>query len=366
MNRNKLMDDYGYLNTRVKAMNRDLFKREFFMELLNQPELGGVVEALQGNILYGENMSAALAESSGLNAIEKALRHNLSRTFGKILHMSSGEPRSLMCILLNRWDIFNIKTILRGKKAGRPKEEIIAAFVPVGELDEPKLTELANQPDIKAVVDMLVTWGFHLSRPIAKALPEFMGKGDILGIEKVMDEFYFEWALKETEGAGENEQIIRSLIVEQIDFANIVNTLKLLNEKVSVGMEVKPQPQQPAHELRIIPGGKFKYSFLLSLSKCTTVEEALGLLVNTKFSSVMEKAIAAYIKTRKLSTIERFLEAFIAEKWSGMYKKDPLAISVIIGFLGRKLNEFMNLRIIARGKAHVVPANIMKGELVFV
>ncbi len=360
------MDDYGYLNARVRAMNRDLFKSEFFQELLNQPELNNLVEALQGAALYGEDMSVALAESSGLNAIEKALRHNLSRTFSKILYMSSDEPRSLLCVILSRWDIFNIKTILRGKQRGRPKEEIAAAFVPVGELDEPKLTELVNQPDIKTVVDMLVTWGFHLSSFIAKALPEFMEKGDILGIERVIDDFYFEWALMETEGESENKQIMRSLIVEQIDFANIINTLKLLSEKVSVGTGDKTQPQHPAHEAGFIPGGNFEYSFLLTLSKCTTLEEALGLLINTKYSSIMEKAISAYTKTRKLSTIERFLEAFIAEKWSRLYRKDPLSISIIIGFLGRKLNEFMNLRIIARGKAHAVPVNTIKGELVFV
>ncbi len=364
------MDDYGYLNARVRAMNGDLLKREFFLELLNKPELGNMVEALQGTTLYGEDVSVALAESSGLNAIEKSLRHNLSRTFGKILHMTSGEPRNLTCILLNKWDIFNIKTILRGKKAGRSKEEIVATFVPVGELDEPKLTELANQPDIKTVVDMLVTWRFHLFSPlIAKALPEFTEKGDILGIERTIDDFYFEWALKETEDASENKQIMRSFIVEQIDFANIINTLKHLSEKASVETGVKPQPQPTSgglHEAKFLPGGSFKNSFLQALSKCATLEEALGLLVNTKFSSVMEKAISAYTKTRRLSTIERFLEAFIAEKWSRLYKKDPLSISIIIGFLGRKLNEFMNLRIIARGKAHAVPLNIIKGDLVFV
>jgi V/A-type H+-transporting ATPase subunit C len=363
------MDDYGYLNARVRSMNRDLFKREYFLELLNQPELDNMVEALQGTLPYGEDISAALAESSGLSAIEKALRHNLSRTFGKILYMSSGEPKSLTSILLNKWDVFNIKTILRGKKAGRPNEEIVAAFIPVGVLDEPKLTELANQPDAKSVVDMLVTWGFHLSHIIAKAFHEFMEKGDILGMERAIDEFYFEWALMETEDTSENNQIVRNLIIEQIDFANIHNTLKLLNEKVSAGAGVKPQSQSATgrlRETRPIPGGKFKYKFLLSLSKCATVEEALGLLVNTKLSSAMEKAISAYVKTHKLSAVERFLEAFMAEEWSSTYKKDPLSIAIIIGFLGRKLNEFMNLRIIARGKAHVVPVDIMKGELVFV
>lgn len=363
------MDDYGYLNARVRSMNRDLFKSEFFQELLNQPELGNLVETLQGTTLYGEDISVALAESSGLNAIEKALRHNLSRTFSKILRMTSGEPRSLTCILLNRWDIFNIKTILRGKKVGRSKEEIVAAFVPVGELDEPKLAELANQPDIKTVVDMLVTWGFHFATLIAKALPEFMEKGDILGLERAIDNLYFEWALKETKGEGENKHIMKSLIVEHIDFANIINTLKLLSEKISVGTEVKPLLQSTPggpREAMFISGGSLEYSFLLALSKCATLEEALGTLGNSKFSSIMEKAISAYTKTRKLSTIERFLEAFTSEKWSHLYKKDPLSISIILGFLGRKLNEFMNLRIIARGKAHAVPVNIIKGDLVFV
>ncbi len=346
------MDDYGYLNARVRAMNGRLFKEADYMSFLGQTELKQFIESLLASH-YAEDMSSAQAELGvGLQSIEKALRQNLHNTFLKVLSMCSDEPRRLVSLLLNRWDIFNIKTILRGKQANKGTEEILAALIPIGELDEARLLELAKQPDIKAVVDMLATWGFPYAYALSRAMPDFTEKGDLALLDRALDEYYFERALSQTKEKTENEQLVREIIREQIDYLNVVIALKLVGKKERL----------EAKEFKFIPGGRLRHTFLSGLAQCKGLVEAFSELEKAGFGPSGRVTAEA----GSLAEMERSLEGRLVEKWGKLFSKDPLSVSSILGFLGRKFNEFVNLRIIARGKAHSMPLETIKGEMVFV
>ncbi|HLA38150.1 MAG TPA: V-type ATPase subunit, partial [Candidatus Brocadiales bacterium] len=186
------MDDYGYLAARIRGMKGRLLPGDFFQGLLEQKELMKVADSLLSSP-YGEDMSVALAGESGLLAVEKALRRNLYRVFRKVLQMCSEEPRRLLRVLLGKWDVYNIKTVLRGKQRGLPAQEVLLALVPAGELDEPKLQELLNQPDVKAVIDTLATWLSPFAPPLVGAFPEYLEKGHLAVLEKALDRYYFNW-----------------------------------------------------------------------------------------------------------------------------------------------------------------------------
>jgi V/A-type H+-transporting ATPase subunit C len=346
------VDDYGYLNARVRAMNGRLFKESDYTSFLSQPSLKQFADTLLASH-YAEEMSSAQAEAgTGLQSIEKALRQNLHNTFQKVLSMCSDEPLRLISLLLNRWDIFNIKTILRGKQAGKGVEEILSAIIPIGELDEAKLQELARQPDVKAVVDMLATWGFPYASPLSRTMPEFAEKGDLALLDKALDEYYFERSLSQTKEKTENEQLVREIIREQIDYLNVVIALKLVGRKERL----------EAKEFKFVSGGRLKHALLSGLAQAKDLVSAFSELEKVGFGTSAKVPVEA----STLAEMERSLEGRLVEKWGKLFSKDPLSVSSILGFLGRKFNEFVNLRIIARGKAHNVPLETIKGELVFV
>lgn len=346
------MDDYGYLNARIRAMNGELFQEAVLLDLLAQAELTQMTDSLLSSP-YGEDLSLALTEGDGLGAIERALRRNLQRTFRKTLRMCSGEPYRLTSILLSNWDVFNIKTVLRGKQRDLPQEEILSALIPIGELDEAKLSELTRQDHVKAVVDTLATWGSPFATPLTQAFPEYLEKRQLSILEKTLDEFYFKWALSQTAHEAENEQLVRTIIREQIDYLNVVSALKIVSGREKV-------------KAVFIPGGFLSLSFLNSLCQCKSPGEVLDILGKTGLVPPWEKELLAWKEQPQTSDIQRLIEASFMQKWAGMIRKDPLSISIILGFLGRKFNEFVNLRIIARGKAHGVPVDTIRGELVFV
>ena len=90
----------------------------FFSEALGLgfPEL---VKALK-ETLYGPDLTG-----DTLPDLDRAVMVHLNRTVGDLPRLVSGKAREAVSLLLMRTDLANVKTILRGKQAGWPPEEIM-------------------------------------------------------------------------------------------------------------------------------------------------------------------------------------------------------------------------------------------------
>lgn len=129
----------------------------------------------------------------------------------------------------------------------------------------------------------------------------------------------------------------------------MVIALKILNKQVKHG------------EVSFITGGYVSHDFLTLLSSLKSLDKVVTELRKTRLVQAFGDSLPC--EPQKPSDIEHYLSVILMKKWSNQLRKDPLSISVILGFLGRKLKEFLNLRMIARGKAHDVPAEIVRKEL---
>lgn len=340
------MDDYGYLAARIRGMKGELLPEAFFQELLEQKELMKAADSLLASP-YGEDMSIALTVDSGLPAIEKAIRRNLCRVFRKVLNMSGGEPHCLLRVIMARWDVFNIKTVLRGRQGDRPAQEVLSALVPAGELDEPKLVELLNQPDVKAVVDTLATWLSPFAQPLLEAFPQYLAQAELGVLEQALDKYYFKWASSETSGEGENEGFVREILKLDIDYQNLLSILKIVSGRLE------------ARQVGFLEGGNLSQEQIATLSGVRGLEEVLAGL--RKVYPDLDGASGP--ESASGGEIERLFMCLLLRRWCAMVGKDPLSIAIILGFLGLKMKEFLNLRIIVRGKAHGMPVDVIKKEL---
>jgi vacuolar-type H+-ATPase subunit C/Vma6 len=115
-----------------------------------------------------------------------------------------------------------------------------------------------------------------------------------------------------------------------------------------------------------IPGGKIAPRTIDRLAESENVEIALEQLDRTEFAPSIERGILAYGQTDRLSVLERFFEALVLEKGVKMFRTNPLGIAVPIGFIWRKINEFINLRALIRGKRYGLQAGTIREELVLV
>ena len=349
--------DYGYINARMRGMKSRLLSHRALDDLILKPDLESLITDLE-NSPYREEIIEAKGQLSGILCIESALRQNFIRTFRKIQDYSreETEAKQYIAIFLHRWDVQNIKTILRGKNIHATAEEILECLVPAGELDEVTLKELLKQPDVKAVIDLLATWQIRYAKPLTGSFPEFMKTRDLAILECALDRYYYADALASVKAPTYNNNLIRSLLSLEVDVVNVRTVLRMVRDHVD-----------PADAQRYLIGGgkEFNEKTLARFLSLSTLDEVVTAMAAKQYrflASIPESAI----RTRKISVIEKELERFLIKKGVGAFLLDPLSVASVIGYFWAKYNEITNIRIISRCKTADFPVENLKEELVYV
>jgi V/A-type H+-transporting ATPase subunit C len=348
--------DYGYGNARTRGMKSNLLGAAFFEELMEAPELGKMVQLL-ASTEYGPDLDAQLIRGASTAVIDDALKDNMVRTFDKIMGFINDEARLLSQTLLGRWDLFNVKTIIRGKHMKLKTETIIDSLMPVGEMTQVELKELASLADVLAVTDTLWTWGVAYSVPLRESVQEYLQEDDLSVLELALDKYYSEWAAKRLTRRRANYKLARLILGLQVDATNLVTTFRLLKADTT-DMEV---------ERFFLPGGvHVTKELFLALTTLSDVDEVIDALKATPYGPQLAKVLVAYMDANSIAVLERALEDYVMRKALASGFGDPLGFGVMVSYLYAKQNEVTNLRIIVKGNAVGMPPDRMRKELIFV
>lgn len=352
-------DDYSYINARIRGMKSRLLDRPFFNKLMAEENIHTIMGHLQ-TTEYGKRIEEARTlEPSEISAIEEGIRRHLADTYSGIFGMVGGEPKRLLGILLGRWDVYNIKTVLRGKFSGVPLEEVSRSFVPVCKLTEPLLKEMMKQPDIKAVIDLLITWNSEYYPPLQSKLADLSATNSLTNMEVALDKFYFERSLSVLKRGLDdaNTRIVTGFLKTEIDILNILTVMKIIGNQI---------PPAERGELFIRDGLEINGEDFLSAASSRDLDEVFGKFANTRYGAVLNQARQRFSGAGALPPVERLMENYMIQQGMAMFAKNPLSIASVIGYLWLKLCETVNLRIICRGKVSHIPHSLIEEELVFV
>ncbi len=357
------MGEYDYLNARVRAMGAELLPNELFDQVLSLDSEELPMDALLASP-FGPSLREGLARASGMGAIEWALRHELARSFARVRSMAPPGARALLDTQLARWDVQNILAVLRGMETKASPAEISSALLPAGAFPEARLVELARSADPLSLARTLATWNYPFAFELHGSLIERHGLPfDLPRAERRLYFAYYGWALSLESSDVHNQRVVRSLLSEQIDLANIKLALDAIRHRV-------PREQTdggaPAERFQPIPGGRFPRKLLRRLFESATLEQAFSVLDESYFAPGIEKGILEYGESRSLGVMERYLEEMVIQAGCRLYRQDILGISVPIGYLWKKFNETVNLRALCRGKSARIPANAIRKELLLV
>jgi len=360
-------EDYGYANARVRAMKSLLLSEEFYARLLSIDDPKMLFETLEKTPYKTEIEEVSLLKTTMAEIIDEALKRNMAKTFSKVATFVAGEAGRLVKVLLARWDLHNLKTILRGRHIGASEEEIKESLIPASELNEPLLNELARAVDIGTVVDLLATWEIPYARPLVESLPKYLARKELLILELALDKFYYERVLQESQGNSLHARIVRDLMLTEIDIRNLITLLRLQGVKFEFTgkkEEIEKQVKEQIETL-FVPGGKeIKLTKFVDLAQKKDVEAVIRELRNTSYGSVLRSGMDRYKETNSLSVLERKLEEYSVQKAITSYRRGPLCIGIIVGYLWMKFREVVNLRIITRCKLMGMPERKIREEII--
>ena len=337
------LKDYAYANARVRAMSARLLDEQAFSRLLSAPDYNHFLSELD-ETAYGPDVEQALIEGIQVTQVDRAFNRNLAREFNKIKDFFEGRPRDLVCAVLSRWDLYNLKTILRGKQAVVPNSEIVRNLVPIGYLDGVLLEEIANQPDLRSAVDIIANfskgWRINYGAALMGSMREYLHEHDLAILEASMDKEHYREAMKVARGEDSSGGKVLRMIRLEIDAANHITLLRLSGTS----------PEKSQLNRYFLEGGDLDFKGFLRLSRAKDEEELIGLLpARDEFKPALQRGLAL-LDERGYAAFQDELDLYLVRQ-AVKLDDNPLDIGVIIRYMWRKYVEITNLRIIMRGKS---------------
>ena len=345
---------YGYSSARVRGMRAHLLKPAMLDKMMEADDVTQLIQLLDETD-YAQDLDAELIAGRTADAIDEALKVNIVRTFQKVMNLINDEAFDIVSTLLGHWDLFNVKSVIRGKHVHLPADQIVESLYAVGQFTPIELKDLARQSDVTAVADTLGTWGAAYARPLRNAMPEYVKDGDLAALELALDRHYGAWAHARLKGKGRRKWMALHLLGVQIDSTNLLTALRLLSADMS-----------DIDALRFfLPGGAvIRQDLFLKLVGMSDIDEVLDALKPTPYGAALDAVGLAYLERSSISVFERALEDYVVRKSLAAGLEDPVGVGIVISFLYAKQNEVTNLRIIVKGRSVRMPAERMRKELI--
>jgi V/A-type H+-transporting ATPase subunit C len=347
------MRGFEYGNTRLRGMKARLLTASELDRLSKEGDLDALSDSLT-DTAYAESMEVGLAYAGGRAAIMYALREEMKRVFDKIRGFYQGEIREMVMLSLRHYDIFNLKTILRGLDAGLPFDEIRRSLLPIGELSLPVLEELARAGDPRGAIDRMATLQMGHARPLLRLRRERPG-AEVYEMEIALSQWHFEHAQEILLGAARKFEPMREAVAMDADISNIMTALRF----AAAGLEIDDITRWKHDDTALwpfVPSGKLEIEQLKSATESGNVAEAVEQLAVQPYQAALLTGLEDYRRTGRLSEIESALMEYRLSWRASLIMEDPLGIGVSLAYIGLKVNEIQNLRRITIGIELGLPA----------
>jgi len=354
------MAEFDYGNARLRAMKSRLLSRQELQGLAEAGSVKGVIAALT-NTPYRKPVEAALARTSGMDCISSALKDDLVNTLARIHCFYDGVAHEMVMIVLRIYDVHNLKTILRGLSSRALPAEILAAVLPVGDLDHHLLAELARLPDPRAAIDFLATMNSPFAEPLLRMRALHPG-ADTNRMELALEQWSFLRAKTYLESEDLNGDILSSALELDVDIVNLLTICRFTHAPAERRLLREWLGEDDLRALMIGPGA-LSLDLLVQAGMLDTLEGAIEIFAGTVYEEPLHAGLAAYAQSARLSDLERQLLRFRLRWLADKITADPLGIGLVLGYVALKVNEVSNLRWIAQGASlglspHAIRANM--------
>ncbi|MBN2122622.1 V-type ATPase subunit [Candidatus Micrarchaeota archaeon] len=348
---------YGYSCTRVKARKALILRKQFFEDLLNQRTLDGMTGMLE-RTYYKETISRLSSRYSGSELLEMAAEVHYKEVVNKVRSFSPEDARPVLDMLMRKWDILNLRTIISSKRSKKSWEEIMPYLVSAGELKPALLRKLVEAEPEKvyglikstslgrALVAQASSAG---GRDFAQMLSKAQGDSAVLNeLKALLDASYYNYLEGGIVSSDEDAPVIRLLVSREIDLRNVMNVLRLKRNGASKFSDVEPY---------LIRGGKLEKALVQKL-------------LDSKGNADAVKIMRPLFRLEEgeypsLSALEAALESSLAKERVRLFYRNPISLSTLVGFLMIKEEEMNNLRKIVRGRDYNLPPEEIRPMLVY-
>ena len=336
---------YTYPNARVRAKIGKILNDKQITELADSESLDEVKNYLRGQKDYAKFIDKY--------PIEQALDANLAESYDLLARIAPKDLKPTFDLMLDQWDIKNIKSVLIAKEAKLNDEETRELLVPYGVLkdDQDKLIEADSVQDIIVALE-----GTPYAKLLEDALPAYNENKTLLTLESALDNYYYERLLaKSASQADDNTRMLHSYVGTKIDISNIKIILRAKADGLTYD-QINPYVINSGYQLR-----EWK---LKEFMESEDMNSLLSSIESSEYGSIIIDHITEYNSTQSITVFDEALDSYERDMANNIFRKKPFGVGPIIGFMNKKETEIKNLKIIARSKrGPVLPGSEIKEML---
>lgn len=323
-----------YTYARVAVMKSVLFKREDYERMLKMGSQE-ILRFLQ-DTQYKNEIDEYDLSGKGSGAIESALNANLMRNFQKLYRISDKNMQKVMTTYLLRYDLENIKMILRSKSTGVGSREVEPLLFSSVNFNKEFYQRLLSKSSWEEVIQCL------------PFLPKKkLNFSELFEVENALDKYYLETLYLFARNLKGQGKIVAQFLKQEIDITNLKTILRLMlrEKKEESKINYLQHLVNPSH-------------FIQQLLTKDSLEDLVKLLHKHKYISLKGE------EEDLLTKLEMELSVFLLRKESLLIHQHLLSANYILGYLFAKETEVRNLKTLVKGKKLAVPEKYLEQLLV--
>lgn len=341
---------YSLVNAKVRARLGRLLPVNLVERLSETREPTEFYAALSGTVY--EPVFANPEIDIDPRIAEKLLLEKEIEWHAELLQDLKGEVRELVAHFLEKYEIENIKTVLRTRGSRSDRENI--DYIARGKLPHAiPYKGLAEADTIEEAVNLLA--GTPYVRPAMEALEDYHEKKTLFPIETALEiDYYTRLKEKVSKLSGRDRKVAENLIGIEIDQKNIEWLIRL-----------KFYYDIPVADLLDynIPGGKnVDRSRLIKVFQSESVETVLAVALEQFFGRAAE-FFASNPQAAKLYVLEIILWNYLVSEARKVLGGFPFTIGTVLAYLILKRAEIRNLITILNGKILGMKKDEIEGHL---
>ncbi len=324
-----MADDYGYINARIKMMRTQLLGDRALEAALGAQSYPEFLRLLSESELSGD-LAAATAQGAGLPELDQGLSKNFFENVEKVYRLADGDAKTEIGVLLQKWDLVNLKSIARGLTSGRSGEQLSASLIPGGTIPMTTLQTALQGGDLSAAATALTLTGHPLAPAFREGVSAYSASNKLIDLEVALDQAYYRYALRVSRNTA-----LRRYLSQEVDVTNALTSRSLRGVGANPALYVEGG--------RNIDAGTF--------ARLTEGDPSGA----GEMAPILEAAGPAEAERAARDVLDNAARNAAAG--------DPLGVGVAIDYLRRKEQEIAKLRLIGRGKFYNVPNEQIRQEV---
>jgi V/A-type H+-transporting ATPase subunit C len=321
---------YLYVNATVMAKEGKFISSGRWDDLWGCSSPGEIASLLEGTDYFPYLSEGSASEAKEL---ERAIIEEFSAVGREISKVIPKRAWPIREYVLRKWDVINLRTVLRGIHGGLARERLLDSFLEGGELSFSFFNTLI---DVESMDDFVALLSGTPYESLNEGLARYNETHNLFIMESMLDKIFWQdlW-LKVLRLRGLRE--FREYIATRVETHN----LKIILRAKSDGLlreDIDP----------------------LLIAECTIVDELLSafdeeelsgmlpLLEGTPYFEPLVSGQHEYERTGSIQAFEEVLDGSVLQRAEDIRKKKPFGPGPLIGFLVLKEREVKNLLAIVR------------------